>query len=925
MLGHCQTLLKSAADNPERPIGELPILTPAELEQALVEWNRTEADYPNDRMLHELIEEQVERTPDAVALVFENQQLTYRQLNDRADRLAHHLQKLGVGPNVLVAIYVERSLEMMVGLLGILKAGGTYVPLDPIFPPARLAFMLEDCHPRVILTLKRMRTRPPANKAQTVWLDGEQELETSNDNHRQQARQRGHTSDLAYVLYTSGSTGNPKGVQISNRALVNFLSSMLREPGLRPVDTMLAVTTISFDIAGLELFLPLMTGARVVIASREAASDGQQLSALMKKHGITVMQATPATWRLLLEAGWIGSPELKILCGGEAWTSTLAHELLSRCKSLWNMYGPTETTIWSSVARVRLCQPVLIGSPIANTAFFVLDASKQLVPVGVPGELYIGGDGLADGYFNRPDLTNDRFVNDPFHAQSDARLYKTGDVVRRLEDGEIEFLGRNDQQIKVRGFRIELGEIETALRQYEGISQSVVIAQEDGSDIKRLVAYVMPIHKAFTPRTSELRSFLKHKLPSYMIPSTFVIMEELPLTPNGKIDRKRLLTDHPTERPSVGKTVIAQTGAAGSPTEVILRRIWERTLAVKDFSTQDSFFDLGGHSLLAVELFAEIKKAFNIELPMATLYEAPTIKDLARILSEGLSTQGWSPLVPIQATGSRPVFFCFHAAGGNVLNYRALSKYMGPEQPFYGLQSQGLDGVSPLLTTIEDMAALYVRAIRTIQPSGPYFLGGYCLGGTIAYEVAQQLHAAGEQISLLALFDTLNWSLVSLGPWKWTRRMLERIMFHWTGLIHLDSIGKLKFLKGKLQSLKHRTPVWAGMLFGRFTGRRSNLGRVWQNNHRASRVYIPRPYPGSVTEFRPSKQYRVLDQPDLKWDRLAKQGQRTVTLPVYPGAMLVEPFVKHLAAQLLSCIDDASRSAKDALLETQTSEEVSVG
>jgi thioesterase domain-containing protein len=271
------------------------------------------------------------------------------------------------------------------------------------------------------------------------------------------------------------------------------------------------------------------------------------------------------------------------------------------------------------------------------------------------------------------------------------------------------------------------------------------------------------------------------------------------------------------------------------------------------------------------------------------------------------------------------VFFCFHAAGGNVLNYRALSKYMGPEQPFYGLQSQGLDGVSPLLTTIEDMAALYVRAIRTIQPSGPYFLGGYCLGGTIAYEVAQQLHAAGEQISLLALFDTLNWSLVSLGPWKWTRRMLERIMFHWTGLIHLDSIGKLKFLKGKLQSLKHRTPVWAGMLFGRFTGRRSNLGRVWQNNHRASRVYIPRPYPGSVTDFRPSKQYRVLDQPDLKWDRLAKQGQRTVTLPVYPGAMLVEPFVKHLAAQLLSCIDDASRSAKDALLETQTSEEVSVG
>jgi len=910
MLGHFRTLLESISNNPDKHLAELPILTPAEQRLMLVGWNDAKRPYPKDRLLHELIEEQVHRTPDAVAVVFEDKKLTYRELDDRANRLALRLKSLGVGPNALVGIFIERSLEMLVALYGVLKAGGAYVPLDPSFPADRLAYMVEDCQPRVILSLKRMRIPLPRHKAQIVWLDSPSGEAGDVSGVLGQGCE---TTDLAYVLYTSGSTGKPKGVQISNKALLNFLTAMRREPGLVSSDTLLAVTTLSFDIAALELFLPLLCGARVVIASRETAADAQRLWSLMKRCQPTVMQATPATWRLLLEAGWKGSPDLKLLCGGESWPPSLAADLLCKCKSLWNMYGPTETTIWSSVTRVESGKQVLIGPPISNTSFYVLDKNKELVPVGVPGELYIGGDGVAQGYLNRPDLTEERFVRDPFSDEPKARLYKTGDVVRRLSDGMIEFLHRADLQVKIRGFRIELGEIEYTLKQHRAVGECVVVSREDTPGMQRLVAYIVPSDEGTVPRSNELRHFLKEKLPPYMIPAVFTTLERLPLTPNGKLDRRML----PAPESLTADRSVEDFAGPRSLVEVQLLQIWEQILDAKTISIRDNFFDLGGHSLLAAHLFTKIEKVYGVKLPLATLYKAPTVEHLADLISGEVALSCWSPLVPIQPLGSRPPFFCFHAAGGNVLNYRQLSQCMGPEQPLYGLQSQGLDGTSPPLTTIEQMAQLYVKAIQSVQPHGPYLLGGYCLGGTIAYEVAQQLRAAGETISLLALFDTLNWRLVSLGGWAKFTRALQRISFHGMGLLSLDWEDRVKFFNGKIEVLRNRVPVWLGMLRSKFTRRDrepgpgiSIFGRIWQTNHRAARKYIAKPYPGLVTDIRPAKQYWALDKPNLKWERLAQGGQRTIILPAYPGAMLVQPFVQHLAQALMASIDQATAESR---------------
>jgi amino acid adenylation domain-containing protein len=541
MLRHFQTLLAAIPADPGKTIAQAPLLTADEYRRTVVEWNRTETSYPNDKCLDELIQEQVERTPDAVAVVYEGDRLTYRQLEDRTTRLAEYLRGLGVGSNTLVAICVERSLEMVVGLLGILKAGGAYLPLDPTFPVDRLAFMLEDAQPLLVLTQETLRAILPPRQAQMICLDqlSATALDRPGSSVRVSARQ---AEDLAYVLYTSGSTGRPKGVQVQHRALVNFLTSMQYEPGMKAEDVMLAITTLSFDIAGLELYLPLVVGACVVVASSKTARDGNQLLAFMKESKATIMQATPATWRMLLDSGWQGSPGLKVLCGGESWGAELAGELLPRCQSLWNMYGPTETTIWSSVTRVERDKSVLIGQPIANTTFYILDSCGQPLPVGVPGELYIGGAGLALGYLGRADLTNERFVADPFCSQPGARLYRTGDLVRRVADGSIEFLGRVDDQIKLRGFRIELGEIEVAIEKEKGIRQCAITVQQDDSAGKRLVAHVVPTNPGVVPKVSDLSRSLKQRLPDYMIPSIFTVIERIPLTPNGKIDRKALVT-----------------------------------------------------------------------------------------------------------------------------------------------------------------------------------------------------------------------------------------------------------------------------------------------------------------------------------------------------------------------------------------------
>ena len=638
MLGHFQTLLEGIATNPDQRLTDLPLLSQAERHQLLTEWNATEADYPQTECLHQLFEKQVEQTPDAVAVVFEDKQLTYGQLNARANQLAHHLQALGVQRDTLVGISVERSPEMMVGLLGILKAGAAYVPLDPTYPEERLAFMLADSQTRILVTQQSLVEKLPRYEGTVLCLDAHwpQISRANEENPVSEA----NPLDRAYVIYTSGSSGRPKGVQIPHRAAVNFLHSMRQRPGLTDQDVLLAVTTLSFDIALLELFLPISVGARVVVVSTEVAADGSRLQEQLATSGATVMQATPATWRLLFETAWAGNKQLKVLCGGEALPPELARKLHQSCASLWNMYGPTETTVWSTVHQIRSGdEPILIGRPIANTQVYVLDAQRKPVPIGVQGELFIGGDGLARGYLNRPDLTAASFIVHPFSNEPETRLYATGDLARYLPNGDIECLGRRDHQVKLRGFRIELGEIEAILAQHPGLREVVVVSREDKPGEQRLVAYVVSAEEP-SPASGDVRKFVQAKLPDYMVPAAYVTLEAIPLTPNGKVNRRALPA--PRQVNQEGEDTFL---APRDNLERQLKEIWENVLDIQSVGVRDDFFALGGHSLLAVKLVDHVDRAFGKSFPVITLLQAPTIELLADVLrQEGCSTVSHSHL-----------------------------------------------------------------------------------------------------------------------------------------------------------------------------------------------------------------------------------------------------------------------------------------
>ena len=641
MMRHFQTLLAGIVIDCEQRISELPLLTAAEQQQFQVEWNRTQANYPRQACLHHLFTAQVEQTPDAVAVVFDQEQLTYQELNQRANQLAHHLQTLGVKPDVLVGVLVERSLDMIIGLLGVLKAGGAYVPLDPIYPQERLAFMLSDAQIPVLLTQQALLKQLPEHGASVICLDADWEIiDTNRTDNTVSSVGSDH---LAYVIYTSGSTGNPKGVQIPHSAVVNFLMSMMREPGLTQSDALLAVTSISFDIAALELYLPLITGARLILARHDVTQDGRLLAEQLNASGATVMQATPASWRMLLSSGWSGNTDLKILCGGEALSRDLAELLLEKGTSLWNLYGPTETTIWSTVYKVEsdLRSPTLvpIGHPIANTHVYLLSPSGQPSPIGIPGELHIGGAGLARGYLNRPELTAEKFIIHPLGE----RLYKTGDLARYRSDGAIEYIGRIDHQVKLRGFRIELGEIETVLRRHPSIDQAVVVASVGESGHKRLVAYIVGLLPV-TTLTDDLRGYLEQKLPRYMTPSVFVKLETLPLTPNGKIDRRALPAPDDLTLKSKSAFVSPRT-----PVEKGLAEIWTQVLGVEQVGLHDNFFELGGDSILSIQIIYQANQ-LGFQLTPQQLFERQTIAQLAAVTRVSQTNQTHSMEVPEQTS-----------------------------------------------------------------------------------------------------------------------------------------------------------------------------------------------------------------------------------------------------------------------------------
>ena len=899
MLGHFQTLLEGIVANPEQKLSDLPLLTAAERHTLLVEWNNTQVDYPKDICIHQLFEAQVERTPEAVAVVFEDQQLTYRELNRRANQVAHHLRSLDVAPDTLVGICVERSLEMVVGLLGILKAGGAYVPLDPAYPQERLAFMLEDASVRVILTQRQLVESLSKHQARIVCLDTDWEI---IEGQREENPGCSLTPEnLAYVIYTSGSTGQPKGVLVAHSGVSNLATAQIRIFNVQPNSRVLQFASLSFDVATSDWVIALCSGATLCIPSNNALLAGSGLIEVLRDQAITHIELPAAVLGVLPkeELPSLGT----IIVGGEAvWADLVAK--WSSGRRFFNAYGPTESTVCATIAECTdSSESPPIGRPIANIQVYILDAQLQPVPIGIPGELYIGGAGLARGYLNQPELTAYHFILNPFTNEQGSRLFKTGDLGRYLPNGNIQFLGRLDDQVKIRGFRIELGEIEAVLGQHPAVHETVVMVREDIPGNKRLIAYVV-VNQTSAATVSQLHQFLKQKLPEYMIPSAIVKLEALPLTPNGKVDRRALLATD-TARPELQSAFVAPRDTL----ELQLAQIWEDVLNVRPIGVTDNFFTLGGHSILAVRLMAVIQQQFGQNLPLTKLFQAATIEKLANTLREPTASLAWSPLVEIQPGGSKRPFFCMPGGGGKVIYLYHLARHLGSDQPFYGLQARGLDGEQTPHTHVEDIAAYNIKAMQSVQPQGPYLLAGHSFGSYVAFEMATQLLDQGQEVALLAILDTpapVPGDIpveVDLDDAEYLSRIaisIERffgksLSVSYEELQPLKPDERLNYLLDRLKMVNFFPPEAKPSQIRGFL-------QVAKANDQA--YYVPKGvYPNRITLFRASEEFR--DDLAMGWDKFSCESVDTHDVPGDHITMVTEPHVQVLAEKLRACLDKA--------------------
>ena len=920
MSGHFLTLLNSILENPDQKISELNILTKQEKEQILQTWNQTESEFPENRRFEELFQEQVNAAPKSIAVICGKQELTYKELDTKSNQLAGYLNRNGIGRGKIVALFIDRSIEMCIAVLGIIKSGACYLPIDITYPPDRVEFMIQDSNASAVLTQNSLRSK--LNQSVPV-ICVDSDWKSIGKEKKEPLPLQGNSRDLIYIIYTSGSTGTPKGVAVCHRNLVNQALGVKKVYSLQSDDRPLQFASISFDVAAEELYPTWLTGATLVLRHEHMLASFNTFLKEVEKYKITLLNLPTAYWHELVQE--IQSSSLVIpscvravIVGGEKvsypaykqWTQIAGDSV-----HFFNGYGPTETTITSTIfsdsqinrKTADSIQDVPIGRPIANTRIYVLDKNMQPVAVGVPGELWIGGEGVSCGYLNRPELTTSRFLTDPFVNDRESRIYKTGDLVRYLPDGNLQFYGRVDNQVKIRGFRIELGEIETALSQHASVREAAVTAPTiDGS--ARIVAYASLHDQATTSR--ELKEFLSSKLPDYMIPAIFIFLENLPFTATGKIDRKNLPLPENLDGESQKDYV-----PPGDELELKLTGIWQKLLNVTRVGITDNFFDLGGHSLLAVRLFSQIEKETGKNLPLATLFEAPTIEQLAAILKQDGWNAHWSSLVPIQPNGELPPFFCIHAIGGNVVGYQPLGEYMSPNQPIYGLQARGLDGKQTPHVILEEMAADYIREIKTLQPEGPYHLGGLSSGGTIAFEMARQLFEMGDQVGVVALFDTeapTFLRIVSLDqevvPSKWTAYQ-ERIQYHFD-MLFVKKQWK-SHLKQKFRTVKRRVRTrlkLANYKFFRKLGKPlpKTLLRVHEANNQALLDYHPGYYPGDLILFLAMQ--KAVGQkiaPDVGWKPFA----RMITVCNIPGdhlSILKEPNVKELAEALQQCIDEFS-------------------
>ena len=906
-------LMEQIASDGNAPLRSLNCLSEAEYREIVYKWDTNVLPYPKDKCIHQLFEAQAARTPGNTALIVGDRRISYEELNQRSNRLAHHLTSLGIGTESLVGVCLERSEDLIVALLAVLKSGGAYVPLDPSYPQQRITQIVTDSRAEVVITREDLSSRLSPYDGKTVFVDSDAE----NIGHFPDYNpvSLGTSRSLAYVIYTSGSTGIPKGVAIEHRsanALIHWALSEFTAEQLRGV---LASTSVCFDLSVFEMFVTLSSGGTVILSNNVL-----ELPDLPAANEVTLINTVPSAAAELLRMKGVPASVKTFNLAGEPLSTALVRRIYEETsvQKVIDLYGPSEDTTYSTFA-VRDTKTATIGRPIANTRAYILDRFMNPVPAGIAGELYLAGDGLARGYLNRPETTAERFVPDPFSNRSDDRLYRTGDLARYLPNGQIEYLGRIDNQVKIRGFRIELGEIEYNLSAIPEISESIVVARTDESGDKRLIAY-------FVAKTGseidegELRASLREKLPDYMVPSAFVELSEMPLMPNGKIDRKALPEPAVSLDPSKRDFVEHR-----DPTELKLVTIWESILGIGPIGVRDNFFDLGGHSLQAVRMFAEVEAEFSKNVPLATLFEASTIEKLADILRQDGWTAPESSLVPIQPLGTKPPFFCIHAKGGNVLFYRDLARHLGNDQPFYGLQARRLGGRQVGHSSVEEMAEFYIKEIKEIQPEGPYHLGGSSFGGLAAFEMARQLHSIGDEVAMLALFDTgtPDYPRVLPGTTRLLAKLFElirRAQLHRDRLSATGPAGKAGYVGGliKKASLQYRRRVRNSFkkavrkFYQNYKGDGSipsNYIQIEDQIWRAGQKYVPRTYPGRLTLFRASRQpLGIHPDPTLGWDGLAEGGIEIHEVEGHHGSIIAEPYVSELAAKLAECIEKSHGS-----------------
>lgn len=907
MSEHLKTLLQAAVSQPDLRLSELPVLTPAELGKIVVAWNKTDAGTVPDSFLHDLVLEQAQKNPAAVALVDSQGEITYRDLDVKSRQLANWLRQQGVVPDTPVALHMHPSREMVIGILGVLRSGGVCVPLDPAYPEQRSKHVMEDAKPAVLLTQTSLGSKLSEYARKTLCLDSAwYQVEAAAES---QVPALSTPDDLAYLIYTSGSTGRPKGVQITHRNLVH--STAARAVYYRrPVGRFLLLSSFAFDSSLAGIFGTLSQGGTLVLTPGPLQSNLNNLSALIRRNRISHLLCVPSVYGLILEQAKPGELDtLRVaLVAGESCPLDLVdrhYQVVPQAK-LFNEYGPTEAAVWSTV---HLCRPsqlrptVPIGKPIPNARVYVLDAHMNPLPIGVPGELHIGGPGVVRGYWNRPEETAARFVPDPFDSKPGARLYKTGDLTRYLPSGELELLGRLDNQVKVRGVRIELEEIEAAIAEYVGVRESAVVAQGDGSELK-LIAYVVPADEDGFDADA-LRTFLQGRLPDAMVPATFICLHRLPLTPNGKVDR-RALPAHPRIAP------VMRPRQPMLPLEARLIEIWESLLGKDGIRVTDNFFDLGGHSLLVAKLLLRIEQNFGKRITLAHVFQAPTVRQLAAVIAGGLEFTQHPAVVPIQPNGTKPPLIWVR--GGPL--FRPLAKRLDNDQPFLALHLPISDAsVLPIPYTLEDLASAFVRRLREIQPEGPYYLAGLCVNGVIAYEMARQLSVDGQEVAFLALFDSQNPAYYEDFSHESHAQLITRKLEHHLNKLRAFGLrGIPGFIRDRMNGMRLRARVryWRIYRGLRLRVPEAALQDIETILHPASFVYRPLSYPGRIVFFQST------DWPKGRyWDFYASWNEVCTGLEVHriPGgheSMFHESNVDLLASRLRSCLTRADTSQRQS-------------